>query len=137
MLDCESGLLGVSGISSDLRDLLASTAPEAGEAVDLFCYRVVRELGAMVATLEGLDAIVFTGGIGENSPDIRRKICSQVKWVRSSILRLIARGNTVLNSDESRVSILRIPPDEEALIARYTAILVTSSPASSLKWKTL
>jgi acetate kinase len=138
LLDRESGLLGVSGISSDPRDLLASSAPEAAEAVDLFCYRVVREIGAMVAALEGLDAIVFTGGIGENSPEIRHKICSQVKWLGAQLNHTANRsGHTVLNSDESRVSILRIPADEEALIARHTVSLVTSSTASSLNWKTL
>ncbi|MBL8889731.1 MAG: acetate/propionate family kinase [Planctomycetaceae bacterium] len=138
LLDRESGLLGVSGISSDLRHLLASSAPEAAEAVDLFCYRVVRETGAMVAALGGLDAIVFTGGIGENSPEIRHRICSQVQWLGAQFNPTANReGRTVLNSDESRVSILRIPADEEAMIARHTVSLVNSSPASSLKWKAL
>ena len=81
LLDRESGLLGVSGISSDMRDLLGSLAPEAAEAVDLFCYRVAREIGAMAAALEGLDAIVFTGGIGENSPEVREKVCDRLGWL--------------------------------------------------------
>ena len=126
LLDRESGLLGVSGISSDVRDLLASSAPEAAEAVDLFCYRVARELGAMIAVLEGLDAIVFTGGIGENSPEIRHKICTRLMWLGAQLNHTANRaGNIVLNSDGSRVSILRVPADEEAMIARHTASAIT------------
>jgi acetate kinase len=136
LLDRESGLLGVSGISSDLRDLLASSAPEAAEAVDLFCYRVVRETGAMVAALGGLDAIVFTGGIGENSPEIRHRICSKVKWLGAQLNPTANQaGHTVLNSDKSRVSILRIPADEEALIAMYTTSAITGSYANPHNWK--
>ena len=140
LLAHESGLLGVSGISSDVRDLLASDAPEAAEAVDLFCYRVAREIGAMVAALEGLDAIVFTGGIGENSPEIRDKICGRLGWLGAQLNRAANQaGNTVLNSDGSRVSILRIPADEEAVIVRHTASaladgtgLSTSNPGEVL-----
>jgi acetate kinase len=138
LLDRESGLLGVFGISSDLGDLLASTAPEAAEAVNLFCYRVVRELGAIIASLEGLDAIVFTRGIGENSPEIRHKICLQLIWLGAQLNHTAYQaGHTALNSDESRISIFRILADEEAMIASYTVSLLTSSPASSLQWKAL
>ena len=127
LLDRESGLLGVSGISSDVRDLLISTSAEAAEAVDLFCYRVAREIGAMVAALEGLDAIVFTGGIGENSPEIRDKVCNRLKWLGAQLCDTANRaGNTVLNSDGSRVSILRVPADEEAVIAGHTASAITN-----------
>ena len=127
LLDRESGLLGVSGISSDVRDLLISTSAEAAEAVDLFCYRVAREIGAMVAALEGLDAIVFTGGIGENSPEIRDKVCNRLKWLGAQLSDTANRaGNTVLNSDGSRVSILRVPADEEAVIAGHTASAITN-----------
>ena len=126
LLDRESGLLGVSGISSDMRDLLTSPAAEAAEAVDLFCYRVAREIGAMVAALEGLDAIVFTGGIGENSPEIRDKICHRLGWLGAQLNPTANRaGNTVLSNDGSRVSILRVPADEEAVIARHTARAIT------------
>ncbi len=122
LLDRESGLLGVSGISSDLRDLLASPAPEAAEAVDLFCYRVVRDIGAMTAALGGLDAIVFTAGIGENSPDVRERVCIQLAWLGiefDSAANLA--GSVTLHSQHSRVSVLRIQTDEEAVIARQTA----------------
>jgi len=126
LLDRESGLLGVSGISSDVRDLLTSTAPEAAEAVDLFCYRVAREIGAMVAALEGLDAIVFTGGIGENSPEIRDKVCNRLGWIGAQLDRASNQaGNTLLNTAGSRVSILRVPADEEAVIVRHTASAIT------------
>ena len=127
LLDRESGLLGVSGISSDVRDLLASPAPEAAEAVDLFCYRVAREIGAMVAALEGLDAIVFTGGIGENSPEVRDKICKRLTWLGAELSDTANRaGSTVLNSDGSRVSILRVPADEETVIAGHTASAIAN-----------
>ena len=129
LLDRESGLLGVFGISSDVRDLLASQAPEAAEAVDLFCYRVAREIGAMDAVLEGLDAIVFTGGIGENSPEIRDKVCNRLKWLGVQLNHTANwAGNTGLSDDGSRVSILRVPADEEAVIARHAANALTDGP---------
>lgn len=122
LLDRESGLLGVSGISSDVRDLLASPAPVAAEAVDMFCYRVTREIGAMVAALEGLDAIVFTGGIGENSPEIRDTICHRLGWLGAHLDQAANQnGKTLLSSTTSRVSILRVPADEELVIAKHTA----------------
>lgn len=138
LLDRESGMLGVSGISSDVRDLLASTAPEAAEAVDLFCYRVTREIGAMIAALEGLDSIVFTGGIGENSPEIREKVCNRLNWLGAELNHSANRaGDTVLSYDGSRVSILRVPADEEAVIARHAANAITegTSLSDSNSWK--
>ena len=132
LLDRESGLLGVSGISSDVRDLLTSTALEAAEAVDLFCYRVAREIGAMVAALEGLDAIVFTGGIGENSPEIRDRVCHRLKWLGVQLNHAAnGAGNTVLSDEGSRVSIFRVPSDEEAVIARHAASALTDVPVHS------
>ncbi len=132
LLDCESGLLGVSGISSDVRDLLNSPAPEAAEAVDLFCYRVAREIGAMVALLEGLDAIVFTGGIGENSPQIRAKVCNRLQWLGAQLDQTANHNeNTRLSNTGSRVALLRIPTDEEAVIVRHTAKLCQKSSIGS------
>jgi acetate kinase len=128
LLERESGLLGVSGISSDVRDLLANTAPEAAEAVDLFCYRVAREIGAMIAVLEGLDSIVFTGGIGENSPEIREMVCHRLKWLGVELnTEANRKGNTVLSSDSSPVSILRVQADEESVIARHTTRAITET----------
>ncbi len=132
LLDRESGLLGVSGISSDVRDLLTSRAPEAAEAVDLFCYRVVREIGAMVAALEGIDAIVFTGGIGENSPEIREKVCNRLSWLGARLDHAANQsGNTRINLAESRVSILCIPANEEAVIVRHAASVITDRTRST------
>lgn len=122
LLDQESGLLGVSGISSDMRDLLSSPMPEAAEAVNLFCYRVAREIGAMVAALQGLDAIVFTGGIGENAPEVREKVCERLEWLGAQLDPAANRtGNIRLNKVGSRVSLLRVPADEEVIIARHAA----------------
>jgi acetate kinase len=128
LLDRESGLIGVSGISSDVRDLLTSNAPEAKEAVNLFCYRVAREMGSMVAALEGLDAIVLTGGIGENSSEIRDRICNRLGWIGVHLDHASNQaGNTRLNIAGSRVSILRVPADEEAMIVKHTRSLINDS----------
>src|SRR5256885_4515117 len=81
LLYSESGLLGVSGISSDMRTLLASAAPSARLAIDVYVYRIRRELGSLAAALGGLDAIVFTGGIGENAPAIRERVCRDAAWL--------------------------------------------------------
>lgn len=126
LLDRESGLLGISGISPDIRDLQANPAPEAAEAIDLFCYRIVREIGAMVAALEGLDAIVFTAGIGENSALVREKVCDRLKWLGVQ-LDLTANHSDALrlNQATSRVTILRIPADEEVVIARDAIAAIT------------
>ncbi len=95
--------------------------------MDLFCYRVAREIGAMVAALEGLDAIVFTGGIGENSPEIRDKVCNRLGWIGAQLDRASNQaGNTLLNTAGSRVSILRVAANEEAVIVRHTASAITN-----------
>src|SRR6185295_1863506 len=77
----KSGLLGISGISSDMRDLLAQSDPQARLAVDYFVYRAAKEIGGLAAVLGGIDALVFTAGIGENSPEIRRRICHSSSWL--------------------------------------------------------
>lgn len=118
----KSGLLGLSGISSDMRALLASDDPRAREAVDYFCFRIRRELGGLAAALEGLDAVVFTGGIGENAAAVRAQICQGLHWLG---IELDARRNTsndpVISSDLSRVRVLVIPTNEEIVIARAAA----------------
>ncbi len=81
MLYKQSGLLGISGISNDMRDLLGRSEPEARLAVDYFVYRAAKEIGALTAVLGGMDALVFTAGIGENSPEIRRRICEASSWL--------------------------------------------------------
>ena len=117
----QSGLLGVSGISNDVRELLASRDPRAEQAIDLFVHRIVRELGALVATLGGLDGLVFTAGIGEHAPTIRRRVCEKSAWL-GLILDTIAneQGAERISAEASRVSIWAIPTDEERTIARQT-----------------
>lgn len=121
LLTRESGLLGVSGVSGDMRQLLASDDPRAHEAIDLFCYRAIRELGSLVAALGGLDAIVFTAGIGEHAPVIRRRIATGLDWLG---LALDDQANTAagprISAADSRVSAWVIPTDEQAVIAAAT-----------------
>ena len=117
----KSGLLGVSGISSDMRELLASPAPAATEAVDLFCYRALREMGSMIAALGGLDTLVFTAGIGERSPEVRARICEGLGWMGITIDdKANCANQSRINRAHSRVAVLVIPTDEEAMIARHT-----------------
>jgi acetate kinase len=117
----QSGLLGVSGISNDMRELLASRDPRAEQAVDLFVYRIVHELGALVAALGGLDGLVFTGGIGEHASEIRQRICERCAWL-GLVLDNTAneRGAERISAETSHVSIWAIPPDEERTIVRQT-----------------
>ena len=132
MLYKESGLLGVSGISQDMRELLASGEREAREAVELFCYRLVREAGALAACIGGLDALVFTGGIGEHAAQIRERTCRALAWLG---LELDAAANaanaTIISAPASRVAALVVPTNEEWIIARHTARLVEgAAPAA-------
>jgi acetate kinase len=117
----QSGLLGVSGISSDMRTLLASPDPGAAEAVDLFVYRIGRELGSLAAALGGLDALVFTGGIGENAPPIRARVCRDAAWLGLELdEEPNALGGPSISRPSSRVSAWVIPTNEELMIARHT-----------------
>lgn len=117
----QSGLLGVSGISGDMRELLASGDARAAEAVDLFVYRAGRELGSLAAALGGLDALVFTGGIGEHAPVVREKICRQAAWLGVRVdASANAAGGPRIDDADSPVSVWVIPTDEERVIARHT-----------------
>jgi acetate kinase len=117
----QSGLLGTSGISNDMRELLASDRPEAAQAVDLFVYRVVREIAAMAACLGGIDGLVFTGGIGEGSPVIRERICQGCEWLGVDLDPAAnQRGDGCITVRNSAVSAWAIPTNEEQMIARYT-----------------
>ncbi|MEJ8824585.1 acetate/propionate family kinase [Variovorax humicola] len=121
----QSGLLGVSGVSSDMRELLESDQPQAKVAVDLFVYRIGRELGSLAAALGGLDAIVFTAGIGEHAPAVRERICSQAAWLG---VELDPDANASraprISTPSSRVSAWVIPTNEELMIARHTRDLL-------------
>jgi acetate kinase len=121
----ESGLLGVSGISGDMRALLASDLPHAREAIDLFVYRFRLELGSMVAAIDGLDALVFTGGIGEHAAPIRERVCRDAAWAGVEIdAKANAAGAALISVAGARVSVWVIPTDEERMIARHTRELV-------------
>ena len=115
----QSGLLGVSGISDDMRELLASTDPHAGEAIELFVYRITQELGSLAATLGGLDALVFTAGIGEHAPAVRARVAEQAAWLGAKLDPAAnAAGRPCISTDDSAVSLWVIPTDEEATILR-------------------
>ncbi|MGF1612837.1 MAG: acetate/propionate family kinase [Gammaproteobacteria bacterium] len=121
LLYTESGLLGVSGISNDMRDLLASDDPRAKEAVALFVYHVAKQMGALAAVLEGLDALVFTAGIGEKSAAIRSQVCQRAGWLGVRLDEdANARGGPRISSADSAVSVWVIPTDEERMIALHT-----------------
>lgn len=121
----QSGLLGVSGISSDMRELLASPAPAAREAVDLFVYRIGRELGSLAAALQGLDAVVFTAGIGENAAEIRARVCRDARWLGIVLDEEANVGRqTRISRVDSPVAVLVVPTDENLMIARHTRDLL-------------
>jgi len=122
----QSGLLGVSGVSDDMETLLASDDPRAEEAIELFVYRIGRELGSLAATLSGLDALVFTGGIGEHAVSIRERICRQASWlgVRLDPAANIA-GERRITTNDSAVSAWVVPANEEIVMARDTAQLLS------------
>ena len=133
MLNKQSGLLGLSGLTADMRELLAEEAEHedrrARLAVDLFCYRVRKYLGSYLAAMNGADAIVFAGGIGENSPEVRARICAEMDWLGISLDP--ARNDALtgaegrIDGESSRVELWVIPTDEELLIARDTWRVVT------------
>jgi acetate kinase len=117
----ECGLKGLSGISNDMRELLSSTDPRAAFALDYFCYRVALQAGMLAAALGGLDAFVFTAGIGENSAEIRARIAARLGWL-GAVLDAKANGAHALciSAPDSRLGLYVIPTDEELMIARHT-----------------
>ena len=125
----KSGLLGVSGISSDMRVLEASDDPRADDAIASFVHRIVRESGAVASVMGGLDGFVFTAGIGENAPGIRRAVCQGLAWLGLSLDEAAnrAEGNAPrrISAPDSRISVWVIPTDEEAMIVEHAAALVT------------
>ncbi|MFD0915800.1 acetate/propionate family kinase [Pseudahrensia aquimaris] len=122
MLYKESGLKGLSGLSNDMRELLASNDRAAKHALDYFVFRIRREIGAMAAVLGGLDAIVFTGGIGENADIIRERVCDDMDWLGLEMDEDRNRLNApIVSSDRSRVRIFVTPTNEELMIARHAS----------------
>ena len=137
MLNKQSGLLGVSGLTADMRELLAEEAENGDRrarlAIDLFCYRVRKYLGAYLAVMNGADAIVFAGGIGENSPEVRRRICDGLDWLGATVdpernAALSAGKEGRFDREGGRLQLWVIPTDEELLIARDTWRVVTRQP---------
>jgi acetate kinase len=125
LINQRSGLLGVSGLSSDMRTLLASAEPAAREAVDLFVYRIGRELGSLAAALGGLDALVFTGGIGEHAAPIRARVCRDAAWLGIALDEAANEaGGPRISTDGSAVSAWVVPTDENLMVARHTRRLL-------------
>jgi acetate kinase len=139
MLNTQSGLLGISGLTNDMRELQAELKEHDDRrvrlAIEIFCYRARKYIGAFLASMGGADAVVFTGGIGENSPDVRARICGGMEWAG---LRIDATKNqeTIgregkISSDDSKVLVYAIPTDEELLIARDTVRVIKGEPHPS------
>ncbi len=129
LLYSESGLLGVSGTSSDMRALLGSETPAAGEAIDLFVWQIARQAGALASSLGGLDSFVFTAGIGENAPEIRARVADRLRWLGVALdTDANLRGASVISAPFSRVTVRIIPTDEEWMIAIHTADLLREEP---------
>ena len=130
LLARDSGLRGVSGISADMRELLASSEPAAAEAIELFCHRAVREAGGLIALMGGIDRLVFSGGVGEHAAPVRARICEQLGWLG---LRLASESNLVharvISAPSSRVAVNVVAADEQGLIAAHTALLTGLLPA--------
>jgi acetate kinase len=132
MLYHKAGLLGVSGISADTRELLASPEPAAREALDLFAFRIAREMAATANTLGGLDGLVFTAGIGEHQPEIRAAIAARLAWLGVAIDPAAnARHATRIDVADSRIAVFVIPTDEEQVIAEETVSVLHSSGRTS------
>jgi acetate kinase len=122
----KSGLLGVSGISSDMRELKASPEPSAALAIELFVYRIVREIGSLAAALGGVDGIVFTGGIGENDADLRPRVVAGCSWLGADIAASDGgSGERKISSENAAVEVWVIPTDEERMIARHTQAVLS------------
>jgi acetate kinase len=132
----KSGLLGVSGITSDMRALRQSTDPRAREATDLFVYRIVREIGSLSAALGGLDGLVFTGGIGQRDAATRREVGAGCGWLGVVVdEEANLRGEGRIDAPASKIPVWVLPTDEERVIARHTAAILKrpaseSAPAS-------
>ncbi len=125
LLYYKSGLLGMSGISNDMRELLKNDSPRAAEAIDLFVYRIGRELGSLAAALSGLDVFVFTAGIGEHASAIRARVCEDARWLGVRLNEdANLKGGSKISQDNSAVSVWVIPTDEEFMIARHTCNVV-------------
>jgi len=139
LLNTQSGLLGVSGLTNDMRELQAELKEHDDRrvrlAIEIFCYRARKYIGAFLAAMGGADAVVFTGGIGENSPDVRAKICSGMEWAGLHLdptknQEAVGREATICAQDSTLLA-YAIPTDEELLIARDTVRVILGEPHPS------
>ena len=139
LLNTQSGLLGVSGLTNDMRELQAELKEHDDRrvrlAIEIFCYRARKYIGGYLAAMGGADAIVFTGGIGENSPEVRARICAEMDWAG---LRVDAEKNQkmvgregLISTDDSKLLVYAIPTNEELLIARDTVRVIKGEPHPS------
>jgi acetate kinase len=130
MLYRRSGLLGVSGISGDMRVLLASDDPRAKEAIDLFGYRIAVEIGGLTSALGGLDGLVFAGGIGEGSAAIRAQICDRLGWLGVRLDPAANAGDAgLISASDSRIEVRVVATDEDLMIARHTQAALAGAPS--------
>ena len=117
----KSGMLGYSGISNDMRKLIKSESDNAKSAIELFCFRVAKEIGALISSMQGIDALVFTAGIGENSPEIRQKITDRLSWLGIDIdISANQKNNIQISNQNSKIPVLVIPTNEELMIAKHS-----------------
>jgi acetate kinase len=139
LLNTQSGLLGLSGLTNDMRELLSELKEHDDRrvrlAIEIFCYRARKYLGAYLAAMGGADAVVFTGGIGENSPDVRARVCASMEWAGLKLdtaknQEMIGREG-MISSEDSRLRAYAIPTDEELLIARDTVRVIRRLPHPS------
>lgn len=128
LLYSDCGLKGLSGISNDMRELEASTDPRAAFAIDYFVYRIALNAGMLAAALGGIDALVFTAGIGENSASIRTRVADRLAWLGAKIdAQANGRNETRISSTGSRIGLYVVPTDEELMIARHTLDLIAAA----------
>ncbi len=128
----KSGLLGVSGVSNDMRALLDSDSPQAAEAVELFCFQVAKQATALATAMGGLDAVVFTAGVGENSAPVRARVAEKLAWLGVKLDGAANRAKaTRISAAESRVPVFVIPTDEERMIASHTLDLLANATGAA------
>ena len=128
LLYMDSGMKGLSGVSNDMRDLLASDDPRAAFAIDYFVQRCAVNIGGLAAAMDGVDALVFTAGIGENAPDIRARISARLAWLGAALdAEANATSATVISAPGSALRLMVVPTDEELIIAQQTLALLPSS----------
>jgi acetate kinase len=137
LLNKQSGLLGISGLTNDMRDLLQEERQHqdrrARLAIDIFCLRAKQYIGGYLGQMNGADAIIFTGGIGENAPEVRQRICGGLDWIgiqldQDANAKMIGRKEGLISAPDSRVQVYVIPTNEELLIARDTVRCIENVP---------